>query len=531
MYRLMIVDDEESIRSGMANSIPWEEWGYQVCAQCENGREAVEKLAQAKPDIVLSDIRMPVMDGLELMQYLHTNFPQIKVIILSGYSDFEYLNISIKNQVTDYLLKPTDIDEFEAMFRRLHHTLDEERKTQQRIRKSVDRHFEKWVENLLHGCAEQEDTLRFAPEAPQRGLHVDNCVVAVFEADDRAGDEEHSLYTFKRRILQVLKEQPLPMEAMFLMTVGGETLVSIFSVPEEETLDPQQVRGCAQTLQDCVQEQLAATVSVGLSNLCTEPDMLPQAYEQARCCAKQNVFHGSASLFSFSQLAEELPEKLPYFDAALVEKSLLTGDFDAVCAETDRVWSGFPTGPVRDYRVADQMALSLLFTVSLWGLQYNVRMEKVLSGMGANYTDIYRCDTLEKKKQFLCAILFAVQLELEQQKSQVRAVSSVACRMREFVEQKYDSNAMSLEYVAEYVHKSPAYVSKVFKNELGCNFIDYLTDLRMAKAERMLAGGDEKVYRIAEACGYADTSNFIRVFRRHSGMSPSEYRAERRSFL
>lgn len=126
MYQLLIVDDEEDIRRGMARGIPWNEWGFEVAGQAENGEEAVRIIGEKHPDVVLSDIRMPKMDGIELMQYLHENNPEIKIIILSGYNDVEYLNMAIRNQVTEYLLKPTDIDEFETLFHRLKEKLDEE---------------------------------------------------------------------------------------------------------------------------------------------------------------------------------------------------------------------------------------------------------------------------------------------------------------------------------------------------------------------------------------------------------------------
>ena len=151
MYKLLIVDDEKSIRSGIANGIPWEDWGFTVTATVSDGLEALELIAADKPDVVLSDIRMPNMDGVELMQYLNSNYPEIKIIILSGYSDFDYLNYSIKNNVTEYLLKPTDIDEFETLFKKMKNTLDNERKKESEYKNSRGYYLDTVLANMMLG--------------------------------------------------------------------------------------------------------------------------------------------------------------------------------------------------------------------------------------------------------------------------------------------------------------------------------------------------------------------------------------------
>ena len=174
----------------------------------------------------------------------------------------------------------------------------------------------------------------------------------------------------------------------------------------------------------------------------------------------------------------------------------------------------------------DQLCLSLLFHVSLWGLRYGIQMEEVLRSLGAHYTDIYQSETLAAKRDFVLACLFGCQRALAaRRRSHGHTVKSVAMRVRGYVDAEYCSNALSLESVAAYVHKTPAYISRVFKNELSCNFSDYLTEKRMRRAAQLLAQPDGKVYRIAAQCGYADTSNFIRVFKRFYGVSPAEYRA------
>ena len=148
-----------------------------------------------------------------------------------------------------------------------------------------------------------------------------------------------------------------------------------------------------------------------------------------------------------------------------------------------------------------------------------------MRSLGAHYTDIHQCDALTSKRDFVLACLFSCQQALAHRRSHGHAVNSVAMRVREYVDEEYCSNTISLESVAASVHKTAAYVSRVFKNELGCNFSDYLTEKRMRRAAELLKEPDGKVYLIAEQCGYADTSNFIRVFKKFYGISPVEYRA------
>lgn len=520
MYRIMIADDEESIRNGIAHTLPWQDWGYEVCGLCASGQEVLDRLAECRPDVVLSDIRMPGMDGVELMQRLNRDYPQIKIVILSGYSDFEYLNMSIRNRVAEYLLKPTDIDEFEEVFRRLKATIDGERARSAELNESVHRHFLEWLGELLRGTAPEHDTERFLPMLNEQGIDLDNLVVALFTLDGGGGMEKPALMHCWRRVLQAAQAAaPSPLHRLLFLD-GDEAMVGFYSSGRD--ILPQEIHDEVAGVQRAA-ESVGATLSAGISNLCTEPGMLPQAYEQANCCARQSVFSGPGSVFAFHQLNAEQPESLAYFNTELLEKALLAQDYAAVRAEVDRVMATYDT-PMREYRYLDRLCLSVLFHVSLWGLRYGVSMEKVMRSMGAAYTDIYACDTLQTKRTFVLALLYAYQQELGRRRAHGHAAGSVAMRVREYVDAEFCSNTLSLETVADHVHKTPAYVSRVFKNELGCNFSDYLTERRMRRAAECLRDPDAKVYAIAQQCSYADTSNFIRVFKRFYGVSPAEYR-------
>ena len=442
MYRLIIADDEENIRNGMANSLPWREWGYEVAAVCASGQEVLDRMEDCRPDVVLSDIRMPGMDGVELMQRLSREYPQVKIVILSGYSDFKYLNMSIRSHVAEYLLKPTDIDDFEETFRRLKAAMDHERLRRAQITESVLRHFHVWLTAMLGGVATPEDTDRFLPMLTEAGIDLDNLQVAAFVLDGHGGDERPDQVALWRRVWEVTVALPAGPLRRLSFLLGGEDMVVLYSSGEE--IAPGDVRADIEAIQRAVRDGLRVTLSAGVSDLCTEPGMLPQAYEQANCSAKQSAFAGQEAVYFFSQMQKERPAGMPYFDTEQVEKALLAQDYDALRAEIDRVLLPLAES-LPEYRAVDQLCLSLLFHVSLWGLRYGIQMEEVLRALGAHYTDVYQSETLAAKRDFVLACLFGCQQALAaRRRSHSHAVKSVAMRVREYVDAEYCSNNNAL---------------------------------------------------------------------------------------
>ena len=442
MYRLIIADDEENIRNGMANSLPWREWGYEVAAVCASGQEVLDRMEDCRPDVVLSDIRMPGMDGVELMQRLSREYPQVKIVILSGYSDFKYLNMSIRSHVAEYLLKPTDIDDFEEAFRRLKAAMDHERLRRAQITESVLRHFHVWLTAMLGGVATPEDTDRFLPMLTEAGIDLDNLQVAAFVLDGHGGDERPDQVALWRRVWEVTAALPAGPLRRLSFLLGGEDMVVLYSSGEE--IAPGDVRADIEAIQRAVRDGLRVTLSAGVSDLCTEPGMLPQAYEQANCSAKQSAFAGQEAVYFFSQMQKERPAGMPYFDTEQVEKALLAQDYDALRAEIDRVLLPLAES-LPEYRAVDQLCLSLLFHVSLWGLRYGIQMEEVLRALGAHYTDVYQSETLAAKRDFVLACLFGCQQALAaRRRSHSHAVKSVAMRVREYVDAEYCSNNNAL---------------------------------------------------------------------------------------
>lgn len=520
MYRLLIVEDEISIANGIANSLPWNEWGFEICGVCGNGVEALEKIAADTPDIVLSDIRMPKMNGLELMQYLNREYPDIRIIILSGYSDFEYLQTSIQNGVCEYLLKPTDIDEFESVFRRMKERLDRENEQKKSMEAAKRLKEQEKFNALIRGYGYDEERM----EQELYGGEEGSFGVLFVYPDDVKMDDKKEYYALGNRVADALEKIRCIEQLRGKFFFNYEDVITgvLFLTPEqEETLG-----SCTEKMISYVQENTGIGVSIGVSDFYIDYQMLPQCYQQAKCCARQKMFSEKSHLVMWYKEMQEAD--FDYytitFDFDRIMEEILEQDQEKTAAELEKTLSVFRNRVISDYDYINRLCLELLFNISRRLLRRSVQMEKVMNELGCTYSDIYKQDTLEDKKAFLLRIFMKAAEDCRAMKGESRKRSSLAAAIREIVDSEYDSNRMSLEYVAGRVNKNTAYISKIFKNEFECNFSDYVTRKRLEKSRELLKDPALKIYEISESLGWADVSNYIKVFKKRYGMSPNEYR-------
>ena len=161
-YKIMLVDDEEEVRTSIIRKIDWQDAGFEVIGDAENGKEALEKIEQNEPDVVLTDIRMPYMDGLEMAENIRQRYPSIKIVIFSGFDEFEYAKKAIKLNVIEYILKPVNVEELTAILKKIKKNLDEEIEQKRNVTllresyiKSLPAIREHFLNDLIHGGMEE----------------------------------------------------------------------------------------------------------------------------------------------------------------------------------------------------------------------------------------------------------------------------------------------------------------------------------------------------------------------------------------
>ncbi len=531
MYKLLIVEDERAIAQGIAKSNPWQEWGFQVAGICSNGEEAVAFIEKDKPDLVLSDIRMPKMDGIALMQYLNARYPEIKIVILSGYNDFQYLQMAIRNHVAEYLLKPTLLEEFERLFRKMKQVLDaeaqlrEEQKIQLRDRES---------NALLKGYGYSEEFVEsfFYHKDTDSYRVVQICIQD--EREEAAGHDRGWYFQQKQAIVKILNSHihNHEMDGFFLCNYE-EHITGILCI--DESVGEPEIEKNIFAMLSLAQQETGIVLYCAVSGPCEDYRMLPQCYEQTKYCIERKLLLDTdRKIIWYRQTKDEkYSEGFDYFGIDFNDKNIikyiLKQDKEQLEEELSGVFDLFREAAVRgndyvDTHYVNRICMEILFTVSREIYRYNVHPEKLMNEHNYHYMDVFDKPTLEGKLDFLLDVFVLFMLECGTQKEMVSKTGELARMVKRIVDEEYMSNLISLEYVAEKVQKNPSYISKVFKNEFDYNFSAYVTDKRLEKSRELLADPLVKVYEIAETLGWADVSNFIKVFKKKFGISPDEYR-------
>lgn len=526
MYKLIIVDDEQSIRNGMANGIPWNDWGFEVIGQASDGLEALELVENERPDVVLSNIRMPRMDGVELMQRLHKDYPDVKVIILSGYSDFEYLNTAIKNSVTEYLLKPTDIDEFEETFKNLKKRIDSEREHSDELKKSKTYYLDNILNLMLLGYMDDEIIEADKKIVENFGININNCAIGLLCIDWKEDiHDKKEIYKKSVDIVEICNSiaENEKKHCHFFMT-GQNEIATVISKDGSEL----HIENCIEAYEDIVKklrEKTGEKAYISVGGYCRDSRMIPQSFEQALSTAHYMKFDDEKTVIPYSNLEDAVSEYHSVnFDYKIINESIMKNDKEKIIAEIERVVSFFTDNSIKDYKYIEQIFLELLFYLSRWSMSYNINFEQIMNLAGVRYEDIRRTVGIEKRKNILITVIDELCECVGQTMNHLGKNNSIARTIKECVDKEYMENFMSLEYAAGKVKKSAAYVSKLFKDEFGCNFSEYVTRKRLEKSKELLDDPTKKVYEIAQELGYADVSNFIKVFKKVYGISPGDYR-------
>jgi len=526
-YKVFFVEDEIEIREGIRDNVDWQACGFEFCGEAPDGEIALPLLRATEPDLLITDIRMPFMDGLQLSQIVRDRLPATKIIILSGHDEFEYAQQAIKLGVLEYLLKPVSVQDLHQVLRKAAAELDQERaerRALQRLRDQVEENRaalrERLLLRLVTGAASPAEAIEKSQLLGIELIARSYLVVAIrIEPSDRSAPLDlHRLHRGQQLAGAVAENNPdafllrKDLHELVLLLKGGspENLV------EERDLLLERMRQALREVQ-CELFAGSGAPQPRITDICTSfldaTDRLEEAVRGRKSAAEANGGLHEASLLQV--------------DRSAVEDHLRFGSaegFDAFFETFSR--------PLGDRALRSSVAKSYIFTDVVLA---TARFVDELGG------DV---DQIVPELRDIEAVLAGI-ATLDQLRERVRSVVTAAQAFRdhrvlhqyapvikqaqEYMARTYMDPDLSLSDVAGHVNHSACHFSAIFSQETGQTFKEYLTELRMKKARELLRTTTLKAFEICDQVGYKDPHYFSHVFHKHTGLTPIEYRLQAQS--
>lgn len=522
LYRVLLVDDEEDIRVGISRKMDWEGLGFTLVGEAENGRDALELAETLEPDLVLTDIKMPFMDGLELCRILTERLPASKFVVFSGFDDFEYAKQAVRMNVSEYILKPINAAELSDVLRKLKGQLDAERTERQNMELLRSRYEENLPVLRELFCTRLLEGRIPAGEEAERAARLDidltgQAWVAALVHTDDAGGELTALS------VQQLLEENLVLEGCssraFLYNDSVAVLTSF-----QHPLSIYDYIGAVDRICTLAESYLGLTVTVGIGTPCAEPAGLPQSTEGARSALDYRRIVGTGRAIYIGDLEPDTGDRLSFDenDERELTAAVKLGGEAEVRTAVDRLTarlraSGLPMAQ------CSLFFLELLTCLLKLARSADLPLEEVFGAGFTGTVQVTDFPSPEALRDWCMERCLRIQSLIRRQRTDT--AGRMVERAKDFISQHYGDSGLSVERLCEYLHLSAAYFSTLFKRETGMSFTAYVTVVRMEAAAELLRNTEEKTYLIAQRCGYEDPNYFSYVFKRHFGTTPTKYRA------
>ena len=521
-YKVFFVEDEIITREGIRDNVDWQASGFEFCGEAADGEMALPLLRTAQPDVLITDIKMPFMDGLQLSKIVRERMPWVKIIILSGHDEFEYAQQAINLGVADYLLKPVTVQKLQNILQKLVIQLNQERKEQENLKKlqeQVEENRALLCERLLFKLVVGAVSPAEAIEKGQMlGLNLiaRYYLVLILKIDlvDRSEQYDHDGYQrVQQMVIGLMEQNP---DISLLKRDWGD-LILIMKGETSDYLEEER-----DVLLDEIHEEIAKTryqVTVGVGSSKNQIEEISQSFIEALVNIQNPPGENKSGLSRAVEQAELLK-----VDKSAVENYLRSGtknDFD----EFFPAYLG-PLGEtaLKSYLIRNYIFVDVVLAIARLVNDLGGDVEKVipeLSSMELNMSNIKSIEQLRDQVQkILCSALTYRDTQTNgQSKHLIR-------QAKEYIQNRYTDPELSLNKIAAQVNLSASHFSVVFSQETGQTFKEYLTEIRINKAKELLRMTALRSADIAYQVGYNDPHYFSTVFKKNTGLSPIEFRSQ-----
>lgn len=550
MYNLILVDDEEDVREGLLEEIAWEEHGFQVIDKAENGREATELIEKHIPDVVVTDIQMPFMNGLDLAEWIRNHYPNTKIIILTGYDEFVYAQKAIKMQIDEYVLKPFSSKELVDILLKVKHKLDEEASEKDNL-ENLMQHYRKSLP-LLRGMFLSSLVSKRVPisEIQEKSisyglkLTANAYMASIIRVDynhSELQDVEQSKTSITPESMKDTKDRQLQLFAVLNITneicqkyeIGEVFLhnddVVLLLMDQEVTSDKTSGRllELLEEVRQNVEKYLKLTVTVGAGTITNSVEGVHHSYNEALQALDYRLILGNNRVIWIYDVETShdpsLHEPLHYDE--LKQQALIRSIKVESAQEVGESVAGlFADLEMTQLTVKDchVYVLEILTSLMKVAKEFRLELDEIFGSDEYPFAEITKFNNLNEVKLWITGICIKLMNHISngRQSNYNQLVEDA----KAFIAIHYHESDISINKVCKHLHISTGYFSSIFKKEVKMTFVNYLMQLRMDSAKDLLRSSDMKSFEIAEKVGFIDPNYFSFCFRKKFGISPKEYR-------
>ncbi|HEX2947688.1 MAG TPA: response regulator [Clostridia bacterium] len=535
MLKLIIADDEKWVRTTIRSLIPFEKLDLTLSCEASNGIEALELCRQHEPDILLTDIMMPGLTGLELMKEVRSLLPDLKIVVISGYNDFEYAKTAVKYGIIDYLLKPVDEKELTEVLVRIGSELSQKAQLQKKSEAEKEQYRQAlpvMCETFLNQVISQNSMTseRIRGELQKYGINFTNnsftlCIIKPDESlktDDRRMAADYYRSLVKWAMKRYAKAVTFPLEH------DRTVIVSLINSDKEI----EGIKTAFGLINRVMKRKYSMSVSAGVSGSTHQFGMLCSLFTDATEASDTRFWEGPGTISFYKKgcLSEEMRLTLPEETLNKITLNLKLSNIQTAMSYIESVCEalkkGNPSGNgtyispslVKEFFWQFIQSIIIILNIQL----PFVRNEAVMTGEQPydRLRDTSFIDDLESVAKDLLTHVY----NFFHDKNPLDNIGLVA-NAKKIIENNYAGD-ISLEQVAKHVHLSPAYLSELFKKETGMSFIDYKTIIRIDQAKKLLSAPSMNIAEVSAKVGYSDPKYFSKLFKKITGKTIFEYKKE-----
>ncbi len=522
LYKIFLVEDEIVAREGIRDNVDWRMAGFEFCGEAPDGEMALPLIENTRPDVLITDIKMPFMDGLQLCKIVRERMPSIKIIILTGHDEFDYAQQAVKLGVTEYLLKPVGVQDLHEVLGKVAVQLDRERQEQENLRQLKDQiednltlHREKFLLDLVMGEMTSPKAIK---TSQQLGLDIiaKSYLVVLMRAElcgKGARFNYHQFQQVQRIASGLIDNNP----DAFLLKKDLEELVLILKGDSGDHL-VQEADFLTEMIKNEVDNSTDCLLICGVGSPQERISDIPRSFTEALLIL-QNELPAANQVRTTNEANKA---ELLNLDKSAIEDFLKFGSQDNFDDFFGAYLQPLSETALKSYLIKNYIFIDIVLTTAKFVHRLGGVVDQVIPEINNVETLLMNIQTIEQikaetKKMFASALAF--------RGAQVHNQHGLVIhRVKEYIGHHYANSELSLNIVAAQVNLSPSHFSTVFSRETGETFIEYLTRIRIDKAKELLRTTSLKSFEIADRVGYGDPHYFSTVFKKNTGLTPIEFR-------